>query len=170
MLGHVNRSGALAIVALVASLASSSYAAGVVLLPPASVGSTQLTGGAVTAGKIAAGAATTRAVRDGTLLRGDLAAAASADPLALGAQQDMQEHPERAAPPVPPVPPVSPGRAVQRALLGPKARPATKAQPPSQATSPSARLATSSSPRTRSRPARSRARLGCACCPAAPLE
>jgi hypothetical protein len=51
MLGHVNRSGALAIVALVASLASSSYAAGVVLLPPASVGSTQLTGGAVTAAK-----------------------------------------------------------------------------------------------------------------------
>jgi hypothetical protein len=84
MLGHVNRSGALAIVALVASLASSSYAAGVVLLPPASVGSTQLKGGAVTAAKIAAAAATTRAVRDGTLLRGDLAAAASAGPAGAG--------------------------------------------------------------------------------------
>src|SRR5450755_2331392 len=84
MLGHVNRSGVLAIVALVASLASSSYAAGVVLLPPASVGSTQLKGGAVTAAKIAPGAATTRAVRDGTLLRGDLAAAASAGPAGAG--------------------------------------------------------------------------------------
>lgn len=78
MLRHVNRSGALAVVALVASLASSSYAAGVVLLPPASVGSTQIKNNAVTAANIAAGAGTTRAVRDRTLLRADLAAAGSA--------------------------------------------------------------------------------------------
>jgi hypothetical protein len=80
MLRHVNRSGALAVVALVASLAGSSYAAGVVLVPPASVGSSQLKINAVTAANIAAGAVTTRAVRDGTLLRADLAAAASAGP------------------------------------------------------------------------------------------
>jgi collagen triple helix repeat protein len=80
MLRHVNRSGALAVMAVVASLASTSYAAGVVLLPPASVGSNQLKGSAVSAAKIAAGAATTRAVRDGTLLRDDLAAVASAGP------------------------------------------------------------------------------------------
>lgn len=80
MLGHVNRSGALAVVALVAALASSSYAAGVVLAPPASVGSPQLKRSTVTAAKIAAGAASTRAVRDGTLLRGDLASAAAGGP------------------------------------------------------------------------------------------
>ena len=50
------------------------------LPPPASVGSPQLERGAVTTAKIAAGAATTRAVRDGTLLRGDLAAEAAGRP------------------------------------------------------------------------------------------
>jgi Collagen triple helix repeat (20 copies) len=80
MLHHVNRSGALAVVALLAALAGSSYAAGAVLLPSASVGSPQLKGSVVTAAKIATGAATTSAVRDGTLLRGDLAPAAAAGP------------------------------------------------------------------------------------------
>ncbi len=85
MFRHVNRSGALAVVALVASLTGSSYAAGV-LAPAASVGSTQLKRGAATATKIAAGAVTTRAVRDHTLLRGDLAAGASLGPAgAVGA-------------------------------------------------------------------------------------
>jgi len=77
MLGHVNRSGALAVMALVAALASSSYAAGVLPLPAASVGKRQLKPGAATAPKIAAGAVSAPAVRHGTLLRGDLAAAVS---------------------------------------------------------------------------------------------
>jgi hypothetical protein len=77
MLGHVNRSGALAAMALVAALASSSYAAGVLRLPAASVGSRQLKSGAATAPKIATGAASAPAVRHGTLLRGDLAGAVS---------------------------------------------------------------------------------------------
>jgi len=75
MLGHVNRSGALAVIALIASLASSSYAAGLLAAPPASVGSSQLTRHSVSAAKIAPGAVTTHAVHDGTLLRGDLNAA-----------------------------------------------------------------------------------------------
>ena len=58
MFSRVNRSGALAAVALVASLASSSYAAGVLPLPGATVGSTQLKRGAVGAVKIATGAVT----------------------------------------------------------------------------------------------------------------
>ena len=77
MLRHINRSGALVVAALVAALASSSYAAGVLPLSPASVGRTQLKSGAVSAVKIAAAAATSRAVRDGTLLRRDIAPAAS---------------------------------------------------------------------------------------------
>ena len=85
MLGHVNRSGALAVIALIASLASSSYAAGLLAVPPASVGSSQLTRGAVSAAKIAPGAVTTGAVHDGTLVRGDLSAAWSKGPVgALG--------------------------------------------------------------------------------------
>jgi hypothetical protein len=56
MFRHPNIPGALAVVALVASLTSSSYAAGV-LAPAGSVGSTQLQHGAATAAKIAAGAA-----------------------------------------------------------------------------------------------------------------
>jgi Collagen triple helix repeat (20 copies) len=81
MLGHVNRSGALAVVAVLASLATSSYAADALLLPPASVGSSQLTRGAVSAAKIAPGAVTTNAVRDGALLRGDLAASSTVGPV-----------------------------------------------------------------------------------------
>lgn len=76
---RVNTTGVLAVVALVASLTSSSYAAGV-LAPASSVGSTQLKHGAATSAKIAPGAVTTRAVHDGTLLRGDLAAGASVGP------------------------------------------------------------------------------------------
>ena len=79
MFARVNRTGALAVVALVASLTGSSYAAGV-LAPAASVGSAQLKRGAATATKIAAGAVRTRAVRGGTLLRGDLAAGAPLGP------------------------------------------------------------------------------------------
>lgn len=80
MFSRVNRSGALAAVALVASLASSSYAAVVLPMPGGSVGSFQLKRGAVGAVKIATGAVTGRAVRDGTLLRGDLVPDVSAGP------------------------------------------------------------------------------------------
>jgi hypothetical protein len=76
----INRSGAVAVVALVAALASSSYATSVATAPRASVGSGQLKRGAATATKIAPGAVTTRAVSDGTLLRGDLAAGDSLGP------------------------------------------------------------------------------------------
>ena len=77
---RINRSGALAIMALVAALASSSYAASVRSLPRASVGSIQLKRGAATAAKIATGAVSSHAVRDGTLLRGDLAAGQTVGP------------------------------------------------------------------------------------------
>jgi hypothetical protein len=77
---HVNYSGALAIVALLAALTSSAYAAGVLRLGPASVGRTQLKPGAVTAAKLAAGAVTAPAVRDGTLLGADLALSQSSGP------------------------------------------------------------------------------------------
>lgn len=77
---RINNSGALALVALFAGLAGSSYAAGVLPLPPTSVGTGQLKPGAATAAKIAAGAVTAPAVRDGSLLRGDLAASAFAGP------------------------------------------------------------------------------------------
>jgi hypothetical protein len=73
MFSRVNHSGALAAVALVAALASSSYAAGVLAPPGGSVGTPQIKRGAVGAVKLATGAVTGRAVRDGTLLRGDLA-------------------------------------------------------------------------------------------------
>ena len=79
MFAHLNRSGALAVLALIASLTGSSYAAGV-LAPAGSVGARQLKRSAATATKIAAGAVRTRAVRDGTLLRGDLAAGAPLGP------------------------------------------------------------------------------------------
>ena len=80
MLRRVNRSGALAVAALLTALASSSFAAGVLPLSAASVAGTQLKGGAVTAVKIAAGAASSRAVRDGTLLRRNIAPTASLGP------------------------------------------------------------------------------------------
>ena len=80
MLRQINRSGALAVAALVAALASSSYAAGVLPLSPASVGPSQLKSGAVTAAKIAAAAATSRTIRDGTLLRRDLGPTAPLGP------------------------------------------------------------------------------------------
>ena len=80
MLGSVNRAGVLAIMALLAALASSSYAAGVLPLSPASVGPIQLESGAVTAVKFAAGAVSGRAVRDGTLVRRDVARAATLGP------------------------------------------------------------------------------------------
>lgn len=80
MLGRINRSAALASVALVVALASSSYAAGVLPLPAASVGSRQLKLGAATAVKIAARAVGAPAVGHGTLLRRDLAAAVSRNP------------------------------------------------------------------------------------------
>ena len=76
MFARVNRTGALAVVALVASLTGSSYAAGV-LAPAGSVGARQLKRSAATAPKIATGAVTARAVRDHTLLRGDLAPGAT---------------------------------------------------------------------------------------------
>ena len=79
MFARMNRTGALAVVALVASLTGSSYAAGV-LAPTASVGARQLKRSAATAPKIAAGAVTARAVRFHTLLRGDLAPGVAVGP------------------------------------------------------------------------------------------
>jgi hypothetical protein len=58
--------GALAVVALVAAVTGTAYAAGV-RVPRASVGATQLKRGAVTASKLHAGAVTSVAVKDGTL-------------------------------------------------------------------------------------------------------
>jgi Collagen triple helix repeat (20 copies) len=79
MFARVNTWGALAVVALVASLTGSSYAAGV-LAPAGSVGARQLKRSAATAPKIATGAVTARAIRDHTLLRGDLAPGAAQGP------------------------------------------------------------------------------------------
>ena len=79
MFARVNIAGALAVVALVASLTGSSYAAAD-LAPAGSVGSSQLKPGAATATKIAAAAVSARAVRDHTLLRGDLAPGAVLGP------------------------------------------------------------------------------------------
>ena len=67
-----HHAGALALLALVATVGGTAYAAGV--LPRASVGSAQLKAGAVTAKKLRAGAVTGGAVRDGTLLRADVKA------------------------------------------------------------------------------------------------
>ena len=77
---HVNRSGVIALIALVAALTGSSYAAGVFRLAPASVGANQLERGAVTAAKLASGSVTNRAIRRATLVGADLAAGASAGP------------------------------------------------------------------------------------------
>jgi hypothetical protein len=65
-----HHAGALAILALVATVGGTAYATGV--LPRASVGSTQLKAGAVTAKKLHAGAVAGASVRDGTLLRADV--------------------------------------------------------------------------------------------------
>jgi hypothetical protein len=75
---HLTRSGVLAIVALIAALAGGSYAAAGLLVPPASVGSSQLQRGAAIAVKLAPGSVAARAVHRGSLLRGDLAPSASA--------------------------------------------------------------------------------------------
>lgn len=77
---RVNRSGVIALIALVAALTGSSYAAGVFRLAPASVGANQLKRGAVTAAKLASGSVTNRAIRRATLVGADLAAGASAGP------------------------------------------------------------------------------------------
>jgi hypothetical protein len=80
MFRHLNRTGTLALIAVAAALTSSAYAAVVTSPPPASVGSSQLRAAAVTAGKVAPGAVGARAVRRGTLLRADLAAAQTMGP------------------------------------------------------------------------------------------
>jgi hypothetical protein len=61
-----HRATALAVVALVAALTGTAFAAGV-RVPRASVGGTQLKRGAVTASKLHAGAVTSAAVKDGAL-------------------------------------------------------------------------------------------------------
>jgi len=61
-----HRATALAVVALVAALTGTAFAAGV-RVPRASVGGTQLKRGAVTASKLHAGAVTSTAVKDATL-------------------------------------------------------------------------------------------------------
>jgi Collagen triple helix repeat (20 copies) len=75
---HVTRSGVLAIVALIAALAGGSYAAAGLLVPPGSVGTAQLQRGAAIAVKLAPGSVAARAVHPGSLLRGDVAASATA--------------------------------------------------------------------------------------------
>jgi hypothetical protein len=61
---------ALAVVALIAAVTGTAFAAGV-RVPRASVGATQLKRGAVTASKLHAGAVTSAAVKDGTLSAAD---------------------------------------------------------------------------------------------------
>lgn len=67
--------GAVAVIALLAAVSGTSYAAGV-LVPRGSVGSVQLKPGAVTAAKLRAGAVTAEKIGDGTLLSADLDRAA----------------------------------------------------------------------------------------------